>query len=61
MKAITRKNRTRKLTVEQRIEIITLYKLGNITMCELGILYAVSQPRISQIVNDVYGEFEVVE
>ncbi len=58
---MTRKNRTRKLTVKQRLELIRLYRTGDITMVKLGLKYGISQPRVSQIVNDVYGEFGVVE
>lgn len=58
---MTRKNRTRKLTVEQRIEIRRLYSLDCFTMVKLADMFDISQPRVSQIVNDVYGEFGVVE
>jgi DNA-binding MarR family transcriptional regulator len=58
---MTRKNRTRKLTVEQRILIRKLYRETEITMVDLGSRFGISQPRVSQIINDVYGEFGVVE
>lgn len=58
---MTRKNRTRKMNIEQRLELIRLYQTGNFTMVELGLKYGISQPRVSQIVNDVYGEFGVIE
>lgn len=58
---MTRKNRTRKLTFEQRILIRKLYRTTEITMVDLGLQFGISQPRVSQIINDVYGEFGVVE
>ena len=61
MEIKTRKNRTRKLTVEQRFELVKLYQSGDFTMVELGKRYGISQPRVSQIVNNVYNELEVVE
>jgi len=57
---VTRKNRTRKLTIEQRILIRKLYRETEITMVDLGLKFGISQPRVSQIINDVYGEFGVV-
>ena len=61
METKTRKNRTRKLNIEQRIELVKLYKTGNYTMVQLGLIYAISQPRVSQLVNNVYNEFQVIE
>jgi DNA-directed RNA polymerase specialized sigma subunit len=58
---MTRKNRTRKLTIEQRIELVKLYHSGDFTMVELGRRYGISQPRVSQIVNNVYNELRVNE
>ena len=51
-----RKLRNRKLTISDRIAICEIYNLGIYTMTEIGNIFSVSQPRISQIVRDTYGE-----
>ena len=53
--------RHRVLSIKDRIAILTLYDGGGWTMKELGLMFAVSQPRISQIVNDTYGERTAVQ
>ena len=52
-----RLNRVRKLTLEQRRMICDLYESGNYTMVAIAEMFGISQPRISQIVNNVYLEF----
>lgn len=44
--------RVRVLTMEDRIAIATLYRMGLYKQAELAEKYGVSVPRISQIVND---------
>lgn len=51
-----RKLRVRKLTIDDRLAICELYNLGTFTMEKLGEMFGVSQPRVSQIVRDTYGE-----
>lgn len=51
-----RKNRVRKLTLKQRTLICNLYESGDWTMKELSEQFKVSIPRVSQIVNNYYGE-----
>ncbi len=51
-----RKSRVRKLTLKQRNLICELYKSGDWTMKELSKQFDVSIPRVSQIVNNYYGE-----
>lgn len=51
-----RKSRVRKLTMKQRNLIYDLYKSGEWTMKELSEQFKVSIPRVSQIVNNYYGE-----
>lgn len=57
---MNRKNRTRKLTVEARKIIIRLHGEGW-SGRELSEAFGVSRPRISQIINDYYGEIPDVE
>ncbi len=57
----SRNLRTRKLTRNVRIAICELYEFGTHTMTEIGIIFGVSQPRISQIVRDTYGEMKQIE
>lgn len=56
----TRKIRNRKLTVQDRIAICNLYESRTHTMEQIGEIFGVTQPRISQIVNDVYGEMSQI-
>ena len=51
-----RLNRVRKLTLEQRRMICDLYASGNYTMVAIAEMFDISQPRVSQIVNNVYLE-----
>jgi len=51
-----RLNRVRKLTLEKRRMICDLYKSGNYTMVAIAEMFDISQPRVSQIVNNVYLE-----
>tara|TARA_Y100000004_G_scaffold166263_1_gene197853 strand:- start:55 stop:243 length:189 start_codon:yes stop_codon:yes gene_type:complete len=51
-----RLNRVRKLTLEQRRMICDLYESGNYTMVSIAEMFGISQPRVSQIVNNVYLE-----
>ena len=51
-----RLNRVRKLTLEQRRMICDLYASGNYTMVSIAEMFGISQPRVSQIVNNVYLE-----
>ena len=51
-----RLNRVRKLTLEQRRMICDLYRSGNYTMVSIAEMFDISQPRVSQIVNNVYFE-----
>tara|TARA_R100000664_G_C2713189_1_gene109220 strand:- start:188 stop:376 length:189 start_codon:yes stop_codon:yes gene_type:complete len=51
-----RLNRVRKLTLEQRRMICDLYESGNYTMVAIAEMFGISQPRVSQIVNNVYLE-----
>ena len=51
-----RKLRVRKLTIDDRLAICELYNLGTFTMEKLAEMFGVSQPRVSQIVRDTYGE-----
>ena len=51
-----RLNRVRKLTLEQRRMICDLYGSGNYTMVSIAEMFGISQPRVSQIVNNVYLE-----
>ena len=51
-----RLNRVRKLTLEQRRMICDLYESGNYTMVSIAKMFGISQPRVSQIVNNVYLE-----
>ncbi len=51
-----RKLRERKLSLDDRIAICELYNLGTFTMEKIGEMFGVSQPRVSQIVRDTYGE-----
>tara|TARA_Y100001973_G_C5207316_1_gene342521 strand:- start:6548 stop:6733 length:186 start_codon:yes stop_codon:yes gene_type:complete len=53
---LKRKSRVRKLTLKQRNLICELYKSGDWTMKELSKQFDVSIPRVSQIVNNYYGE-----
>jgi DNA-binding MarR family transcriptional regulator len=53
---LKRKSRVRKLTLKQRNLICELYKSGDWTMKELSEQFDVSIPRVSQIVNNYYGE-----
>lgn len=46
------KRRTRKLSVEERMGISLLYRKGLFSQRELSLVFGVSAPRISQIVND---------
>lgn len=55
-----RKLRHRKLSEKDRIAITELYGLGIHTMTEIAEMFNVSQPRISQIVNDSYGEMKQI-
>lgn len=55
-----RKLRHRKLSEKDRIAIAELYGLGIHTMNEIAEMFNVSQPRISQIVNDSYGEMKQI-
>jgi len=50
-----RKTRTRKLTMEDRESIVQLYKTG-MTGKRISEIFSVSPARISQIVNNYYGE-----
>ena len=50
------KRRNRILSLKDRRAIIQLYERGGWTMQQLADLFSVSQPRISQLVNDTYGE-----
>ena len=52
----SRKLRVRKLSIDDRIAICELYNLGTFTMEKIGEMFGVSQPRVSQIVRDTYGE-----
>lgn len=36
--------------------IVDLYTSGNYTMVSIGEMFGISQPRVSQIVNNVYSE-----
>ena len=56
-----RKFRTKKLQPKSRLFIIQAYATGNYTMAELAGMFAVSQGRICQIVNDTYKERESLE
>tara|TARA_R100001086_G_C11732181_1_gene230023 strand:- start:285 stop:485 length:201 start_codon:yes stop_codon:yes gene_type:complete len=49
-------NRVRKLTLEQRKMICDLYESGNYTMVAIAEMFGISQPRVSQIVNNTYSE-----
>lgn len=51
-----RLNRVRKLTLEHRRMIVDLYESGNYTMIAIAEMFGISQPRVSQIVNNVYSE-----
>ena len=51
-----RLNRVRKLTLEQRRMIVDLYESGNYTMVSIAEMFGISQPRVSQIVNNIYFE-----
>jgi len=51
-----RLNRVRKLTLEHRRMIVDLYESGNYTMVAIAEMFGISQPRVSQIVNNVYLE-----
>ena len=53
---LKRKSRVRKLTLKQRNLICELFKSGEWTMKELSEQFDVSITRISQIVNNYYGE-----
>jgi len=44
------------LTLEQRRMICDLYESGNYTMVSIAKMFGISQPRVSQIVNNVYLE-----
>ena len=54
-KLIERKNRVRKLTLEDR-DIIRMLALTGTSGKRIAELFEVSPARISQIVNDYYGE-----
>ena len=56
-----RRLRKRKLTPKQRMDIIELYDSRLLTMLEISKIYEVSQPRISQIINNNYGERDALE
>tara|TARA_R100000900_G_scaffold1326_2_gene2829 strand:- start:1792 stop:1992 length:201 start_codon:yes stop_codon:yes gene_type:complete len=49
-------NRVRKLTLEQRKMICDLYESRNYTMVAIAEMFGISQPRVSQIVNNTYSE-----
>ena len=51
-----RRLRTKVLDPKDRRAIIDLYRSGDWTMKSLAERFGVSQPRISQIVNNTYGE-----
>tara|TARA_R110001592_G_scaffold143089_1_gene365677 strand:- start:1957 stop:2130 length:174 start_codon:yes stop_codon:yes gene_type:complete len=50
-----RKTRTRKLTMQDRESIVALHQTG-MTGKRLSEIFSVSPARISQIVNNYYGE-----
>lgn len=53
---MSRKNRTRILTIDDRRLIVRLVKNEGIPQKKCAEMFSVSQARISQIVNDYYGE-----
>ena len=53
---MSRKNRTRILTIDDRRLIVRLVKNEGIPQKKCAEMFNVSQARISQIVNDYYGE-----
>ena len=53
---MSRKNRTRILTIDDRRLIVRLVKRDSIPQKKCAEMFGVSQARISQIVNDYYGE-----
>ena len=55
-----RKLRKRKTGERERIGIAFLYSTGLWTMKELGETFGVSTGRVSQIVNDTYGEMDEI-
>ena len=53
---MSRRNRTRILTIDDRRLIVRLVKNEGIPQKKCDEMFSVSQARISQIVNDYYGE-----
>ena len=56
VQAMTAKCRTRKTTARDRGSIMLLYSTGWWSMRDLGALFNITSGRVSQIVNDTYGE-----
>jgi len=54
---VVRKTRTRKLSVEDRLLIVTLVKEQGLTQKRCAEMFSVSQARVSQIITNYYGEF----
>lgn len=51
-----KQTRTRKTTSRQRRAVCLLYATDEWTMNDIGILFGITQGRVSQIVTNYYGE-----
>lgn len=53
---MSRKNRVRKLTVDERLLIVRLCRDGEMTQKRIAELFGISQARVSQLRRNYYGE-----